>query len=310
MEVIPGLWMIEGLGPCYLYRDADTYTLIDTGITGDATRILDQLEEAGGKPGQLKQIILTHSHPDHTGSHAELIERTEAQVLAHEMDVPVIIGEAETEIPKVIPNAERKLMEMAIEETPIAKPARVDRALRDGDEIELGAGAVAVHVPGHTPGSLAIFLPKRNCSSLATQPNATRRRTWSWECSTSTKHRRSNRSANSLRSTSRSPVSATVNRSIRTPRWRSAGLRRSSRTTSRPLRNSSVIHSMREKFDGIGDNLALVSAPTRRLASSKPPTPSRNSWGSEDRAATAHAPLRRCSIASEALGWRTADCPR
>ena len=160
MEVIPGLWMIEGLGPCYLYRDADTYTLIDTGITGDATRILDQLEEAGGKPGQLKQIILTHSHPDHTGSHAELIERTEAQVLAHEMDIPVIIGEAETEIPKVVPNAERKLMEMAIEETPIAKPARVDRALRDGDEIDLGVGAVAVHVPGHTPGSLAIFLPK------------------------------------------------------------------------------------------------------------------------------------------------------
>ena len=81
-------------------------------------------------------------------------------MLAHEMDVPVIIGEAETEIPKVVPNAERKLMEMAIEETPIAKPARVDRALRDGDEIDLGAGAVAVHVPGHTPGSLAIFLPK------------------------------------------------------------------------------------------------------------------------------------------------------
>ena len=29
MEVIPGLWMIHGLGPCYLYQDPDTYTLIE-----------------------------------------------------------------------------------------------------------------------------------------------------------------------------------------------------------------------------------------------------------------------------------------
>ena len=151
--------MIEGLGPCYLYRDADSYTLIDTGITGDATRILDHLKEVGGKPEQLKQIILTHSHPDHTGGHAELIERTEARVLAHELDVPVIVGDAEFQMPNV-PDEEREFMKMAIDKTPPAKPARVDRALRDGDEIELGSGAIAVHVPGHTPGSMAVFLPK------------------------------------------------------------------------------------------------------------------------------------------------------
>ena len=159
MEVIPGLWMIEGLGPCYLYRDKDTYTLIDTGVTGDATRILDQLEEVGGMPEQLKQIILTHSHADHTGGHAELIDRTEAQVLAHTLDVPVIVGDEKFQMPEV-PEEERKYMEMAIDKTPAAKPARVDRALRDGDEIDMGAGAVAVHVPGHTPGSLAVYLPK------------------------------------------------------------------------------------------------------------------------------------------------------
>ncbi len=159
MEVIPGLWMIEGPGPCYLYRDADTYTLIDAGITGEATRILDHLEQVGGKPEQLKQIILTHSHDDHRGGHAELIERTEAQVLAHELDVPVIVGDEEFQLPDV-PEEERKFMQMAIDETPAARPARVDRALRDGDEIELGSGAIAIHVPGHTPGSLAIFLPK------------------------------------------------------------------------------------------------------------------------------------------------------
>ena len=107
MEVIPGLWMIEGPGPCYLYRDADTYTLIDTGITGEAIRILDQLEKVGGKPEQLKQIILTHSHADHTGGHAELIDRTEAKVLAHTLDVPVIVGDEKFQMPEV-PEEEAK----------------------------------------------------------------------------------------------------------------------------------------------------------------------------------------------------------
>lgn len=159
MEIRPGLWMIEGLGPCYLYRDADTYTLIDTGITGDAMRIVDFLADVGGKPEQLRQIILTHSHPDHTGGQAELIEKTEAQVLAHELDVPVIIGDEVTQIPEV-PENEREFLEMAIDATPLATPARVDRILQDGDEIEMGAGATVVHVPGHTPGSIAIYLPK------------------------------------------------------------------------------------------------------------------------------------------------------
>ena len=159
MEVIPGLWMIEGLGPCYLYRDADGYTLIDTGIAGDTARILDHLTDIGGKPEQLRQIILTHSHADHTGGQAELIERTQAEVLAHKLDVPVISGKEDFQIPNV-PEREREIMEKLIEETPEPTPAPVDRTLQDGDEIDLGSGATVVHVPGHTPGSIAIYMPK------------------------------------------------------------------------------------------------------------------------------------------------------
>ena len=42
-----------------------------------------------------------------------------------------------------------------------AASARVDRELADGDEIDLDGGARVVHVPGHTAGSIAIYLPKR-----------------------------------------------------------------------------------------------------------------------------------------------------
>jgi glyoxylase-like metal-dependent hydrolase (beta-lactamase superfamily II) len=42
---------------------------------------------------------------------------------------------------------------------PPAPPARVDRELEDGDVLDFGGGAHVLGVPGHTDGSLALFLP-------------------------------------------------------------------------------------------------------------------------------------------------------
>ena len=39
-------------------------------------------------------------------------------------------------------------------------PPRIDRELGDGDEPGFGDGAVTVAVPGHTPGSIALWLPR------------------------------------------------------------------------------------------------------------------------------------------------------
>ena len=38
---------------------------------------------------------------------------------------------------------------------------RIDRELGDGDELAFGGGAITVAVPGHTPGSVAFYLPGR-----------------------------------------------------------------------------------------------------------------------------------------------------
>jgi glyoxylase-like metal-dependent hydrolase (beta-lactamase superfamily II) len=43
---------------------------------------------------------------------------------------------------------------------------RIDRELGDGDELSLGGGAITVAAPGHTPGSVAFYLPRR-CVLLA-----------------------------------------------------------------------------------------------------------------------------------------------
>jgi glyoxylase-like metal-dependent hydrolase (beta-lactamase superfamily II) len=42
---------------------------------------------------------------------------------------------------------------------PQPDPAAVDELVKDGDHLDLLGGATVVHVPGHTPGSIALHFP-------------------------------------------------------------------------------------------------------------------------------------------------------
>ena len=162
MEIIPGVHTIDslGVGRAYLYQEADRLTLIDTGLAGSADRLYAAIEGIGRKPEELRRIVITHHHNDHIGSLADVVERTGAQVLAHPLDAPVVRGER----PSPGPTASglwRLLSPLLARGMRPAKPCRVDRELADGDEIDLDGGARVVHTPGHTMGSIALYLPAR-----------------------------------------------------------------------------------------------------------------------------------------------------
>lgn len=132
-----------GIVNCYLVREEDGFTLVDTGLPRSAKALLGAAHEAGG---EIARIVLTHAHGDHAGSvdavREELpgvelsISERESRLLAGDMSLEAAEAQAKLRgsFPKVA-----------------AKP---DRLLNPGDRV--GALEV-VAAPGHTPGQIALL---------------------------------------------------------------------------------------------------------------------------------------------------------
>ena len=118
---------------CYLLEDEHTRAaaVIDPG--GDGARIEAQLRADGA---ELKLILLTHAHFDHTGGVAELH--------AAHPDVPVFLHPAD---------ASRLGSDVF---PPIGAPTV---PYGDGDVVKLGDLDIQVlHTPGHTPGGVCLLV--------------------------------------------------------------------------------------------------------------------------------------------------------
>jgi glyoxylase-like metal-dependent hydrolase (beta-lactamase superfamily II) len=163
VELRPGLLHMFrfGVGQAYLWRDAGSLTLIDTGPAGHGVAVAAALGDLGLRLRDLDRIILTHFHEDHAGSAAAIAERSRATVLAHRWDAPVIRGDMPAPAP-VFTSEERLVHERIVAAAgglPPAPPCRVDQELTEGDLLDLGGGAAVIGVPGHTDGSIAIHCP-------------------------------------------------------------------------------------------------------------------------------------------------------
>jgi glyoxylase-like metal-dependent hydrolase (beta-lactamase superfamily II) len=159
-EIRPGLWMlVDGRGmQAYLLRrggSGGATVLVDTGSADHGAALVAAAAELGA--GTPTHVVLTHWHADHAGSAAEVRSATGAAVLAHRLDAPVVRGAATGTEPVFTP-AERELHARVAAGLPPSPPCPVDVELDDGDHVA-DLGAVVVGVPGHTDGSIALYLP-------------------------------------------------------------------------------------------------------------------------------------------------------
>ncbi|HZR99753.1 MAG TPA: MBL fold metallo-hydrolase [Chloroflexota bacterium] len=159
-EVAPGVVQVPVLGAqVWLLMDGPL-TLVDTGTRGSGRAILRAIARHGRHPAELAAIVLTHYHPDHLGALPELLA-----ALAHLPRVAIHAAEAPfLHAPAAMPNPFQPRLLRALAQpfwrhARLARACPVDTPLADADPLPGRADARLVHLPGHTPGSSAVYLP-------------------------------------------------------------------------------------------------------------------------------------------------------
>ena len=158
-EIVPGIYAIEGLkmGRSYLIDDRGGLTLVDTSTTSASESIIKALEAIRRPLWDLKTIVATHYHYDHTGNVATLRERSGATFCAHADDAPYIDGRMMWMAPR---GTLGRMLGGQAEKRHYA--LKVDRELREGEVLAVAGGLEVIHAPGHTPGHIALYARERS----------------------------------------------------------------------------------------------------------------------------------------------------
>jgi len=127
---------------CSIIGDPATREALVVDPGDEVTRILDLI---GRHRLTVKAIVSTHAHIDHVGGLSRLHQYTGAPVLMHRDDLPLY--QAMDEQAAFLGVHPPELTE-------------VDQLLKEGDVLRWGSfEAVVLHTPGHTPGSVSLYLP-------------------------------------------------------------------------------------------------------------------------------------------------------
>ncbi len=150
-----------GYSNATLIKNGENSILVDTGVRGGIKKLRLLISEAELKPEDIKLIILTHTHNDHTGNLNELVAFTGAPVLVHKNEfenlksgfTPIPVGNGKYS--GIISKLGRKIMPRYASPKPFSA-----QLINHGVFLlnEFGIDGKIISTPGHTSGSQSILI--------------------------------------------------------------------------------------------------------------------------------------------------------
>ena len=156
MEIVPGIHRVDGTwgGNVYLLLDDHRLTLIDAALPGNTGKILRYIQSLGRNPTELRQLILTHAHPDHTGAIPSLLDSANLRVLVHDKEV---VRERDGRLRLFYPG---QLVSLPWN-VPFLGKIFAHELIQERQELPILGGLKVLHTPGHTRGSVSLYLEGR-----------------------------------------------------------------------------------------------------------------------------------------------------
>ncbi len=140
MQITDNILLLNGAGMDSNVYCIDNELLVDAGTGSFVEETLEQMDRFDVDKNNIKKIVLTHEHFDHTGAAKDFKEKLGAKVLIHD--------EAELTEERSISHAFDGDFE----------PPEVDERLSEGDVLSTKNYSFKVlHTPGHSPGSISLW---------------------------------------------------------------------------------------------------------------------------------------------------------
>ena len=167
-EMAPGVYQVEmgrWVSRCSIYfvRSGSSWALIDAGWAKCGRTIKRTAESVFGANARPASILLTHIHPDHSGSARELAQMWKLPVYVHSDEMPLAPGGL---MPEYFNSLDRWLVAPLMKLMPrrVVESQRLEAGLKDiARPLEPDTGVPGlsdwefVHTPGHTPGHVVFF---------------------------------------------------------------------------------------------------------------------------------------------------------
>jgi glyoxylase-like metal-dependent hydrolase (beta-lactamase superfamily II) len=163
MRLAPSLHRLgSSLVNSYLVEEGGLVTIIDAGLPGYWSDLPKELATMGRSLDDVRAVVLTHGDTDHIGFAARIRRERGVPVYVHELDAGRARGEVKKPMSSWGPVKIGPLLGFlayTARKGGLRIPPLTEVVTFTEGTLDVPGSPQVIHVPGHTPGSVAIHVP-------------------------------------------------------------------------------------------------------------------------------------------------------